>query len=339
MSIEAISWVLNDAPDLPPNLVATLVALANHADAAGRGTAPSQKRLAHYTRKKPRTIRDDLAALETRGLIRRGDQRLVASLPADRRPIVYDLAMKRRPQPPAADPHSQPQTAYAAAPNAAELVDDRAAAHRRPAGDRRAPTLPGGGLPPPAANTVNSTNMEREAVHRRRTILEEEVTPPAPDELADAAGLLLELDHPWTVGRRTAAALAPLVAAALTAGWKRPDLAAHLAANPDGIRSHTAVLRARLGDLPQPPRLRNVPHPPPRHRPPAWCGECSPKSRMIPSPVHAGKFVRCTKCHTGHRGPATTEQARSGSSKAPQRRDRTAGVASPRASRHAMFAG
>ncbi|WP_144120937.1 helix-turn-helix domain-containing protein [Catellatospora sichuanensis] len=335
MSIEAITWVLNDAPDLPSNLVATLLALANHADADGRGTAPSQKRLARYTRKKPRTIRDDLAALESRGLIRRGDQRRVASLPADRRPIVYDLAMERRAQPPAADAHSEPQ----AGPAAAEPVDNRAAAHRRPVGDRRSPTLPGGGLPPPAPNAANSTNIKREAVHRRRTILEEEVTPPAPDELTDAARLLLELDHPWSVGRRTAVALAPLVAAALTAGWKRPDLAAHLAANPGGVRSYTAVLRARLGDLPAPPRPRHVPHPPPRHRPPAWCGECSPKSRMIPSPVHAGKFVRCTRCHTAHPGSDRTEQARPGSSKAPPRGDRTTANASPWASRHAVFAG
>ncbi|GAA1380979.1 helix-turn-helix domain-containing protein [Catellatospora chokoriensis] len=306
MSIEAISWVLNDAPDLPPNLVATLVALANHADAAGRGTAPSQKRLSHYTRKKPRTIRDDLAALEARGLIRRGNQRHVASLPADRRPVVYDLAMERRTQPPAADEPSGPQTGPPAVDNP---VDSRVAVRRRPAAGRRAQVAPTGGTPPPATNAMSSANVTREAVHRHRTILEEAVKPPTPDVLAWATELLLELDHPWRVGRRTATALAPLVAAAFTAGWRRKDLAAHLAANPGGVRSYTAVLRARLGDLPAPPRPRHVPHPPPRRRPPAWCGECSPKSRMIPSPQHAGKFVTCPKCHAGHEGPTRKEAA------------------------------
>ncbi|GIF98762.1 helix-turn-helix domain-containing protein [Catellatospora citrea] len=320
MSVEAITWVLNDAPDLPPNLVATLIALANHADPNGQAAAPSQNLLARYTRKKPRTIRDDLAALKANGLIRHGDQQQVAFLPADRRPVVYDLAMERHAQPPTADTDPRPQNSPPAAVDnpVDNPVDRRAAVHCRPAARHHPSIASAGGPPPSATNTLISANVKREAAYRRRTILEEEVRPPTPEALASATGLLLELEHPWRVGRRTAAALAPLVAAAFSAGWKRKDLAAHLAGNPGGVRSYTAVLRARLGDLPAPPRPRNVPQPPPRRRSPAWCGGCSPKSRMIASPLHLGKFVRCPRCHTDSLGARTSQTAVTGDRVSPR---------------------
>ncbi|MEU8007468.1 helix-turn-helix domain-containing protein [Catellatospora sp. NPDC049111] len=294
MSIEAINWVLDDAPDLPSNLVATLIALANHADRNGKAAAPSQKRIAAYTRKKPRTVRADLAALETLGLIRRGDQNHVAFLPADRRPVVYDLATERR-----SNPDPAPAAPTAGRADAADNpAHNRAAPCRRPAVHHPRPTPPGGGTPPPVHNSVTSTNPQREAVHRHRTINKEEETPPTSGPVDHAVELLLGLDDPWRIGQHTATALAPHITTALAAGWDIQALTAHLSANPDGVRSYTAVLRARLRDLPAPPRPRRVPQPPPRQKPPAWCGRCSPKSRMIASPVHAGKFVRCTECHT-----------------------------------------
>lgn len=93
MSVEAISWVLNDAPDVPAQLVSTLIGIANHAGPDGRNAYPSQKTLAKYVRKDERTVRRDLAKLESLRLIRRGDQRIVEHLPKDRRPVVYDLGM------------------------------------------------------------------------------------------------------------------------------------------------------------------------------------------------------------------------------------------------------
>ncbi|WP_143193990.1 hypothetical protein [Micromonospora sp. CB01531] len=48
MSIEAVSWALSDAPDVPPSCLAVLIGLANHAHADGRGAFPSQERLAFY---------------------------------------------------------------------------------------------------------------------------------------------------------------------------------------------------------------------------------------------------------------------------------------------------
>ena len=101
MSVEAISWALNEAPDVPPQTVAVLIGLANHAGPDGRGSYPSQPTLARYTRKGPRAIRKDLVTLEEKGLIRRGNQRLTDHLPPDKRPVVWDLAMG--PEAPASD--------------------------------------------------------------------------------------------------------------------------------------------------------------------------------------------------------------------------------------------
>ncbi|SBT68217.1 Helix-turn-helix domain-containing protein [Micromonospora sediminicola] len=101
MSIEAVSWALNDAPDVPPTALVTLLGLANHAHPDGRAAWPSQGRLAHYGRKGIRAVQRDLAELERRGLIRRGNQRHVQHMPTDRRPVVWDLAVERRRETPA----------------------------------------------------------------------------------------------------------------------------------------------------------------------------------------------------------------------------------------------
>jgi len=98
VSVQAITWVLEDAPGLPPHLVGTLLGLANHADRHGRGAFPSQATLAWYARKTDRAVRKDLDQLTGLELIRRGDQRLVNHLPADERPVVWDLAMERKRQ-------------------------------------------------------------------------------------------------------------------------------------------------------------------------------------------------------------------------------------------------
>ncbi len=42
MSIEAMTWVLEDAPDFPPHLLGVLMGLANKADQRGRGAWPGK---------------------------------------------------------------------------------------------------------------------------------------------------------------------------------------------------------------------------------------------------------------------------------------------------------
>jgi hypothetical protein len=95
MSIQAITWALEDAPDVPPHLVATLLGLANHAGRDGRGTFPSKETLTLYNRKTTRQTKRDLDELQSLGLIRQGDQRFLAHVRPDRRPMVWDLAMER----------------------------------------------------------------------------------------------------------------------------------------------------------------------------------------------------------------------------------------------------
>lgn len=96
MSVQALAWVLEEAPDLPPHLVGVLMGVANHAGRDGTGSYATQETLARYARKSARAVRNDLEALLSLGLIRKGDQRLVSHLAADKRPVVYDLAMERK---------------------------------------------------------------------------------------------------------------------------------------------------------------------------------------------------------------------------------------------------
>lgn len=94
MSTEAVKWAMELAPPMPAQLVATLSALARHADKQGRGAYPSVPRLAALTCKAERSVRRDLRDLEDRKLIRKGDPAKVEHLPADKRPEVYDLALE-----------------------------------------------------------------------------------------------------------------------------------------------------------------------------------------------------------------------------------------------------
>lgn len=96
MSVQAITWALEDAPDVPARLVSTLIALANHAGRTGRGSFPGNDTLSEYTRKSVRQVKRDLEELVELRLISEGDQQLVAHMRADRRPRVWDLAMHHK---------------------------------------------------------------------------------------------------------------------------------------------------------------------------------------------------------------------------------------------------
>lgn len=95
MSVEALSWLANDAPGVKPHWFGTLFALCNSANAEGKGALPTQALMAWQSRKDERAVRDDLRALEGAGLIRKGDQRMVSHLPPDKRPVVWDLALEK----------------------------------------------------------------------------------------------------------------------------------------------------------------------------------------------------------------------------------------------------
>jgi AraC-like DNA-binding protein len=85
MSIEAINWALNHAPDFAdedprkrPHLAIVLVGLANHADPQGRNAFPSIETLCRYTRLSESTVRRCLQRLLELSVIRPGDPELQA---------------------------------------------------------------------------------------------------------------------------------------------------------------------------------------------------------------------------------------------------------------------
>lgn len=95
MSVKALHWALTEAPVDDPTEALVLVALADNAHDDGRNAWPSQATLARKARVTDRTVRRILSKLESEQLISRGDQRLVEHLPADRRPVVWNLDVTR----------------------------------------------------------------------------------------------------------------------------------------------------------------------------------------------------------------------------------------------------
>lgn len=91
-----MTWALEHAPVTDPTQVIILIALADRATDDGTGAWPSANWIADRARCSTRTVRRHLASMENAGVIRRGDQRSVAHLRIDRRPVVWDLAMEVR---------------------------------------------------------------------------------------------------------------------------------------------------------------------------------------------------------------------------------------------------
>lgn len=93
MTLMTMVWALKQAPipDGEPIAHLVLIGLADHAHDDGTEARPSVATLARYARCSPRTVQNKLRVLVDAGLIRRGDQQTVAHLPANRRPVVYDL--------------------------------------------------------------------------------------------------------------------------------------------------------------------------------------------------------------------------------------------------------
>lgn len=93
MSIEAVAWALRQAP-IPKNdhlAHVVLIALADRVQDDWCAAWPSIDTLARDARCSRRSVQMKLQDLLDAGLIRKGDQRHVAHLPANRRPTVYDI--------------------------------------------------------------------------------------------------------------------------------------------------------------------------------------------------------------------------------------------------------
>lgn len=94
MSLNVILWALKEAPVEDPTQALILCAMADNAKPDGTEARASQATYARAARCSERTLRRHLKAMELAGVIRRGDQSLVAHKRVDRRPVVWDLAIE-----------------------------------------------------------------------------------------------------------------------------------------------------------------------------------------------------------------------------------------------------
>lgn len=93
MSLEALVWALKEAPTQSHAETLVLLVLADRAGGDGgfNDACPSQKTIAGITQMSGSSVKRHLRALESRGLIVRGNQRVTESFREDRRPVVWNL--------------------------------------------------------------------------------------------------------------------------------------------------------------------------------------------------------------------------------------------------------
>lgn len=97
MSVQAMTWALEQQVVTDAAMRHVLLCLANYANEAGKGAFPSIATLSSDTGLSERTVQYKLRSLEEAGVIRRGNQAIAAAYIShrDRLPMVYDLSMER----------------------------------------------------------------------------------------------------------------------------------------------------------------------------------------------------------------------------------------------------
>lgn len=98
MSVQAMTWAIEQQDIRDATARHVLLCLANYADADGKAAFPSTSRLEADTGLSESTIRRKLDVLEELGLIQKGNQAIVAAYidRGDRRPVCYDMVIKKR---------------------------------------------------------------------------------------------------------------------------------------------------------------------------------------------------------------------------------------------------
>ncbi len=314
MSIEALNWVLNDAPDLPSDLIPIMIGLANHAGSDGRGAYPSQARLAWYARCSERTVRRHLVRAQKAGLISPGDQRFVLHLPADKRPVVWDLPIHlKRAAPESAGRPGRPRKVRTEPGNPPDTDDPPNEFPGQDASENRADT----GVRADTGDQIGGTpEVNRGDTGVLQTILEPSFEPPPPpplptesdsDFVGEDSGEGEKIDE---VGERlTAAAAAVLsqrpgwahsrvVAALRSALADGRDLEVALAAMPIVAADPATVAPGRLnGDGPWWTQAEQI-----VRKPPA-------STRMVICDEHVVKHPQGEEC------PRCAEEASNGASR------------------------
>lgn len=252
MSLEAMTWALNEAPVKNPSARFVLVGLANHAGPDGGAAFPSVATLVAYTGLSERTVRSQLDALEAAGVIVRCDPEVVARhiRRADRRPVGYDLQLhvKREVQPSHPDEvqnlHPVPATGCNQRTNGVQLARERGAAVApEPSLNHPEPSV--SPSRPPSGRTDDEDPRITEAI-TTIAIRRLEAAPDAPTDRGKRrryqrtieANLRAE-DHAHQVLAAHLATNPTATAAALADAWTDPSQAA---ARPDRRRTRTEWL-------------------------------------------------------------------------------------------------
>ncbi|TDD03116.1 helix-turn-helix domain-containing protein [Saccharopolyspora terrae] len=269
MSIKVMNWVWDQSPAKGTELL-MLLAIADNAADDGTNAFPSVSTLARKTRLDQRTVQRIIRKLSEQG-------RLAVEERGGRHPNRYSVLMNAELSTAPANCQARQVAAGGAVvtPGAAEL---------------RHPT-PGTAVPPEPSGTVMEPSTKDGPESRLRLIgsdVEEAGSAQDIDSVLDALG------PAWHLTPKQRQRLRPKLIEALQAGWSKSRLAAHLGANPNGVRSPAAVLNARLNDLP--PANPNAGKCADR---PEWCGACDEPSRTIERPD--GRWARCPACNPHNR--------------------------------------
>jgi Helix-turn-helix domain len=286
-SWKALSWAKDQRAGSTLNKL-VLILLAERADERF-SCYPSVKTLAEEAEATPRGVRAALRRLEADGYLTTvARQRSNGARTSSR----YYLSHPDAPHVSAVD--DARETPRNSVPGGEELSSGgggtqfRGGRNSVPGGEELSSGY-GGELSSPLRTTQMNTHSTTQTAHGAEAAADSRMHDDD-EHQALAVALLSELPAPWRVGPRTVRSLAPLVSAAFGAGWPPATLAAHLAANPDGVNAPAAVLRARLDDLPPAPQVITPARPGPanvrsfcrRHAMPSPCAVCADEGSPSP---------------------------------------------------------
>ncbi|MCI2421531.1 helix-turn-helix domain-containing protein [Saccharopolyspora sp. K220] len=280
MSLKVMNWVWEYSPAKGTELL-MLLAIADNASDDGTNAYPSVNTLARKTRLDQRTVQRIVRKLAAQG-------HLVVEERGGREANRYAVVMREELSTPPANCHPRQIVTggTGATPGVAQL---------------RHPT-PGTAMPPEPPRTILEPSSHVDNGLRIGGSDVEEG-----ESFEDIEAVLDALGPAWQLTPKQRHRLAPKVVEALQSGWSTGRLAAHLAANPEGVKSPAAVLSARLDDLPPVTSATR------RHSAkPDWCQKCDEETRRVERPD--GRWVRCPDCH-------------------PQKRDRNSGRPKPPSTR------
>ncbi|WP_026078239.1 helix-turn-helix domain-containing protein [Pseudomonas sp. PAMC 26793] len=131
MSVQSMTWALDQRDIRDATARHVLLCLANYADKNGKAAFPSANSLSEDTGLSVRTVRYKLDHLEEIGAIRLGNQAIAAAYidRHDRRPVVYDLCIERGASPAPGDKRgaNEDTTGCRSEHNGVQLTTERGA--------------------------------------------------------------------------------------------------------------------------------------------------------------------------------------------------------------------